>query len=181
MFKPDEKNTMFKLELQNIADLGPCNLDHFHKKAKGALTLEYPNGWQRSDSLRVAKEHPISLLWLVSKRAIPVGFLEANTLLDEVYGKDRASEIRDAFKQAGIDRAKKAKKDQARAAAVEKAKASSHGGFFDALKTFRSPPGEKPARAAAPAKPSPETVFEKIETVARRGGKKSVLGGLLKK
>lgn len=169
---------MFKLELMNLAGLDPCTLDPFHAKAKGAVSIEYPDGWLKSDSLRVAKENPISFLWLVSKQAIPVSFLTANAILDDVYGKDGADAVRQAFRDAGEARSAKAaaaKKSQKKASSLD---APPPGSFLENLMKHRSPEGAK-AASSTPSKPSPGSLFETLGDVVR--DRKSILGGFLKK
>lgn len=168
---------MFKLELMNLAGLDPCTLEAFHAKAKGGIAIEYPDGWLKSDSLRVAKENPIGFLWLVSKQAIPVSFLTANSILDDVYGKDGANTVRQAFRKAGEDRAAKIARSLKASAAVVESLPS--GSFLETLMKHRSPEGTKPTAPTTPAKPSPGNLFEELGDVVR--GRKSILGGFLKK
>jgi hypothetical protein len=166
---------MFKLDLSQITENAACSADHFFLKSGGSTVIEYPNGWQPSDSSRVAKENPIALLWLVSKRLIPVGFSEANRILDETYGKEKATEIRDAFRDAGRSRAPKAQ-PVASPAVSATPDAPRRGGILDSLKNFRGPA----SGAASSTKPSPDSIIERMATVSREG-KKGIFGTLLKK
>jgi len=87
----------FTLELSKIAECDPCSVAHFAKKAKGLSSISYPDGWQASDTERVAKENGVALLWLVSKQLIPVTFSEANAAINKALGKDAAEKVREAF------------------------------------------------------------------------------------
>lgn len=78
----------FKLVLSEIAAAGACpdGDTHFLLKSGGKDVIEYPNGWQRADSERVARESLRCFLWLVSHRFIPVSAPEARDVVVAVYG-----------------------------------------------------------------------------------------------
>jgi len=168
---------MFKLDLSQITDHSACTTDHFFKKSNGATVIEYPNGWQESDSIRVAKESPVSFLWLVSKKLIPVGFLEASKLLDDVYGKDKSAVICKDFASAA-PRPKNPEFPARRVtSSLDAPKAD--GSLFDTMKSFRTPDGAS-AGSSSP-KPAIGSLIESLSDVVRPADKKSILGALLKK
>jgi hypothetical protein len=87
----------FTITLDSLRECGACSTAHFESKAGGALALDYPHGWQPADTERVAVENPVALLWLVSRRLVPVSFSQANAALRKVHGVDTVKKIRAAF------------------------------------------------------------------------------------
>lgn len=72
-----------QLNRDALRDAGACNLDHYFDTTPNASNgvIDYPNGWQDADSVRVATEKPLALLWLARHKVIPITVVQAKTFV----------------------------------------------------------------------------------------------------
>jgi hypothetical protein len=87
--------TPFKLSRRKLKAAGACSLDYFfdaHPDAHHGV-ITYPNGWTEAETLRLATDKPVGLLWLAQRGLIPVSYKKAKDKVKEVHGAMTYTEL----------------------------------------------------------------------------------------
>jgi hypothetical protein len=90
----------FQIRREDLKKCNACRFDAFEAKAGGADAITYPNGWQASDTARVALGDPIALLFLALNRLIPITYLEAVNAVKAAHGKEAHKVVTQFLRQA---------------------------------------------------------------------------------
>jgi hypothetical protein len=91
---------MFTISLADLQACSACRLDYFMKKSNGQGVVEFPDGWQESNTMTITREDPVALFFLVSKGLIPVTVSEAAAAMSKVYGKTQLAAVIKSIKDS---------------------------------------------------------------------------------
>jgi len=96
-----ENSVPFVLDRSALEACGACELSAFEKKSEGTHQIVYSDGWQGSDTARMARENPVGLLFLTMHSLIPVTGSAARAAIEKISGKSTLSTVMAEFARRG--------------------------------------------------------------------------------
>lgn len=95
---------MFILRREQLLKAGACTFEWFDKRSTdGGYTAEYPNGWDQSETDRVATDNPLGLLWLSVNGLIPIKLSLAKEAILRIHGKERFEQIKSESRERALE------------------------------------------------------------------------------